>query len=1282
MQRTTKFRTSWSGLARRVSLLVCLVCLLAAAAPAQTSSTISGTVKDTTGALVPGAKVELVREADGAVRKAQSNEVGFFNFAAVQPGTYKVRVTMVGFETWQVTGIAVHPGDSLSIPKIGMRIGQVVQSVTVTAEAAGVTYSNGEHSTLLNASAIERLSTQGRDVTELVESLPGFTINAGSNINNEGAGGLYGNQTTGFGSGTLTSMGANGAAPQQGLVNIVADGANVIDPGDMSGQVANVNMDQVQEVKVQTSNFGADEAKGPIVINAVGKSGTVDYHGSLYTYFRNAALNSNDWLTKFNDSPRPESKYFYPGGSLGGPVRIPGTSFNKSKKLVFWTGYEYYGQNQVSATAEAFVPTDAMLAGDLSRSTIASALNVSESLLESDCAADYSVSSDLTQVAGVCAQASGSDQYGLTVNNGKLNYLDPGAPALAKLFPKPNRTPRAVTATGQATDGYNYYKNIMATHNGFQYHLRVDENISDSLKLYATYNWEKINDESPMNNIYYNPNGTVPFPTPLYSNTSAHYLTLNLTKVLSPTLTNEFVASGVYFYEPQQFTNPALAQDTGTAWETAGYSGGYEKNGVTQLPRIVNDETVGLPSLAMGYVPSDSQYLRKASYNFGDNLTKVIRAHTLKAGLYFERTLNNQLALGSEANGTASFMRWDTCYQNIATSGSQATMSLGNEVANFVAGCPLSYEQSYNKNGSQDPASDMYFGALEGYVTDEWKVNNKLTLTLGLRVSHFVPWTDAHGQGLAVWNPDGLGINSHEFYSGVSGDPTTWPGITWHGKDSGVPVAGVPTPSPIVSPRFGLAYDLYGDGKTMFRGGWGAYRSRDSYNNAAGALNSAIGLQTWTIPGSYSCTFGSLFTPGASDPDGIHTIPACGAFVSSSSNSVAAFEIYAMDPKDDATPVTYNYNFTVDQQLPRGMDFEIAYVGNQSEHLSTLGNLQNQNVIPLGAYFGPDPAVGSAYYNQTSPAWEIPISADYRPYPNYTQVMVPKHVAWSNYNGLQASLGRKSGSLTYNLNYTWSKAMGVRGNYDSGYIADPIDMQHDYGVLAFNRSQTFNASYSYVEGVKFHGNRLLGVLLNNWEFSGITSLQSGPNLSILNNSTSFNMSGGVGLYEPGTSTAYANITVNAASALGSPDYTLQPTLTCDPRLGLHNSKTYGHQYVNGSCFALPTVGTQGLWNLPDTHGPAYFKSDLTINRDVKINDRQNLQFRAAAFNFLNHPITSFNSSNTNELLLSFSEPTGSQAYDFASAYALLKPNVSDGVFGYTAYKTGVRFVELGLKYNF
>jgi hypothetical protein len=1288
--------------------------LLIPTAEAQNTASISGTVRDTADALVPGAKVTLINEASKATRDTTSNGEGFFNFLAVQPATYSIRVQREGFESWKVTGIEVHPGDSLTVPKINLKIGAIVESVTVTAQAAGVTLDSPEHSTLITSADIARLSTTGRDALELVSMLPGFTLNAGTGLSNTGAD--Y--NTTSFGAAQVGSYGSNGAAPQQGLVSITSDGAQVIDPGDMGGTTATINMDQVQEVKVQTSNFGADEAKGPIVINAVGKSGGAAYHGGLYMYARDHIFNSNDWLSK-DQTPvvtKAPSKYYYPGATIGGPVKIPGTHFNDSKRLTFWAGFEYYDQltntnGTYAGPTYAFIPTASMLGGNFSEASLGNAFNVNPSDLAAGCTADYSQSAAYSNIGGDCFSPNNTlDENGKPVNGGIINPLSINAAtaAFTKFYPTPNTTPEP--SNGYASSGYNWAKNVMAGNNGFQLHGRVDQNFSDSLKLYGTYNWEKINTQQPLNNIYYNPPNTIPYPTPLDTYGKSNYASINLTKILNSTMTNEVVASALYFSQPEQFEDRSSALDTGTPWAAAGYSGGGLKNGTNQLPRIYSYETIGIPNFSMGYVPPGSQYLRKSSWNLTDNFTKIYRTHTIKAGIYAEQTRNNQVTLGSTANGDIQFDRYEGCMPNQTSPSvnpvtnapiTPSPFYLGNTAANFLVGCTGGYLQA-----SFDPSVDMYFNSLEFYATDEWKVNSKLTLTFGIRLSHLPPWTDSHGIGAAVFDPTKYNpVTPGVFDPNMTESASTWPGISWHALDSSIPVAGVGSRPLFYAPRAGLAYDMYGNGKSVFRGGFGVYRSRDSYNVTSAAVATAVNLVNFSSvvnsnnSASANCTFDQLFnaapfsTPVSSYPMGSSVVP-CGYYTGQPAFSSGALpfttpgavsNVAANNPHDSQQPVTYNYNFTLDQQLPYSTTLEIAYVGNQSTNLVTLGNLQNQNVIPLGAFFGPDPLTG-----QSNPTSNIPNSADYRPYPNYGPLDIPNHTAWANYNAMQVSLNKQRGSLVLGINYTWSKAMGVRGNYDTGYIADPVNAHHDYGIVSFDRPQVINFSYSYQEGTKVHVNRELGWFLNNWELSGITTITSGPDLSILNGSTNFGFSAGASyLLAPGSTTS-VSIPIGAQEWLGSSDYTLQPTVTCNPRSGLRTKVLSGNQpsrqYANGNCFGLPAQGTQGWWNLPDVHGPAYFKSDLSIYKDIPINDRQNLQLRASGFNFLNHPISSFNNNNLPALALTFEDQacnvsTGAGCY-YSQQAAFAGVQLENAGFGYTSGKAGVRIVEFGLKYNF
>jgi hypothetical protein len=1252
--------------------------------------------------VIPGAKVVLINEASKATRSVKSNGEGLFFFAAVQAASYDVEVSYNGFETWKVTGINVHPGDNLTVPRVNLQTGAVSESVTVTAEVAGVTTDSGEHSTLITSAQIQRLSTVGRDAAELISILPGFTFNA-----TDASNGTPDYQTAGFGRGNLGSFGANGAAPQGGLINITSDGANVLDAGDMGGTITSVNMDQVQEVKVQTANFGADQARGPIVISAVGKSGSSEYHGSLYTYLRNYAANSNDWISNYFGTARPQQKYFYPGGSFGGPVTIPGTRFNHNKRLIFWAGFERYQQQTYAGLLKAFIPSSAMLGGDLSTTSLGAALHVSPTDLASNCTSASGISALYNNVGGLCySPDGGKDTNDHQINKGIIPSvdIDPGVAAYSKWYPKPNRTPQPVTnslgQTTAATDAINYVKNQMSTQNGYQFHTRVDQNFSDNLKLYGTYNLEYVNAISALGPSFFGyPGSNIPMPTNFDSDQIAHLLTLNLTKTLGTSLTNEAVISGVLTRSPGQFEDRSKMLDTGTSW--APYDGGVQpqvlygagttqgKVGEHQIPAVGSWDGP-MPSFGWGYVPTSGQYSHKFSWNAYDNVTKVLKTHSLKAGVYAEQTGDNEATLASNLAGSNFFMRWGGCFINQPLSnyppagktplpsptvaGEPDTAGTGNEIGQFLIGCP-----AYSTQDTKDTSANLRYTSIEGYATDEWKVLRNLTLTLGLRLSHMGPWTDRHGVGLAVWDPSQLTKNV--LLSGITQDPRTWPGIKWHQMDSSVPMAGVPTRPLFYAPRFSLAYDMYGDGKTVFRGGLGAYYSHDGLFYSGGAVSVPLGKQSWTSSSSgTSCTYSQLY--------GNTTTPVlpCGYYTQSTvSAQTAPFSLSAMDPHDDRQPLTYNYNFTLDQSLPLKMQFELAYVGNQSSNLSTLGSLQNQNVVPLGAYFGPDPAVGSANFGQVFPVNGILNSgSDYRPYPNYQSVNVPSHRAWANYNSMQAALNRQAGSFIFGVNYTWSKSLAVRGSWDNGSIADPENMNHDYGITSFDRRHVLNANYSWQEGTRFHGNKIVGGAVNGWEVSGILSVASGPDLSILNNyGTNFNLSSGGATYyvtSNGNSTS-VNVPVNSSTWLGSGDYALQPTVRCDPSQGLNKSL---HQYVNGSCFGLPAQGTEGVWNLPYIAGPMFFKWDMSVYKDIKISERQNMQFRLSGFNFLNHPLISFSGQDpSNPLTLQVGDSASSHYTSLQDALnGIQVMNTGTYAFGQTKFKTGQRILEAGFKYNF
>jgi hypothetical protein len=227
-----------------------------------------------------------------------------------------------------------------------------------------------------------------------------------------------------------------------------------------------------------------------------------------------------------------------------------------------------------------------------------------------------------------------------------------------------------------------------------------------------------------------------------------------------------------------------------------------------------------------------------------------------------------------------------------------------------------------------------------------------------------------------------------------------------------------------------------------------------------------------------------------------------------------------------------------------------------------------------------------------------------------------------------------------------------------------VDIGANYGIMPFDRTNIFNAIYAYTIGNLAH-NRAAGLLVNGWMISGITNMQSGGNLQTsISYSPDFSLAGKLGANADPT-----QISVLNSVFLGTPDVSLQPTLTCDPRSNLG-----ANQYVNGNCFGLPQVGQNGSYQFPYMHGPAYFRSDLTAQKSFALSAEKSIQFRIAGFNFLNHPLRSFTSSFSNQYSLNLSnfasESPGTAKYD---------PNSG---FGVAPYKVGRRTLELSVKYAF
>jgi hypothetical protein len=1107
-----------------------------------------------------------------------------------------------------------------------MNVGTAAETVSVDAgnTALAVTDS-GERSFALSTKELENFVQVGSNAAEYIKIVPGFGVSNGThnkaNYNGQTVG-INGNGDSGSQSPLNNSSSYNGL-PVNSL-DIVADGAHVSDPGCNCDTPVNPNSDFLQEFKVLTSNFSAEDQKGPIVITSVTKAGGNAFHGSAFFTARNHVLNSNDWLNNNSNVKQPANSYYYPGGTLGGPIIIPGTRFNKNRdKLFFFTGFEFYKQTLDTGLLRATVPTAGELTGNFSPEEIAKEGNIT---------ASGKAPGQLTSAA--IAKFGGTTQLSPCTGPSNGACLDPNMLALAKLYPAANANPNS-------TGGYNYTQSEIFAQNNRQWTIRGDYSISDATKVFVRYNYQRETQLFPVG-LWWRNGDQVPYPTAVEGKNKSDAYSGSITHVFSQTMTNETVIAYSFIGFPNVFADPKKVDRSAVGY---GYKGLFN-NGVSQIPSFgqFGPSEAALVFNPGGFEaggPSQGLYANKWMPSASDTLTKVWGNHTVKAGFFYEWIRNSQPA-NNNTNGDLSVSAGNS-------------FSYGNEYADLLTGNLSAYQET-NKNR----INDIHYGTYEFFGQDSWKVTKKMTLEFGLRFTHFQPWIDALGFGYSIFD-------TAQFAPGCASSPT-FCGFEWHAKNSTVPVGGFPTRTLFYQPRFGVAYDVSGTGRTVVRGGWGRFYYHSGQFTSG--LDASAGVATANL--SPSNWVGSTGCP--TNPSSGSALFA--ANLSCLNLSATPASPAAVDRGDDKQPYTDGWSVNVDQTTPLQGLFELSYVGNRSrDGQNTQGGAgSNINLVPAGALFSAtNPATANAN--------------DYRPLKGYGDVNLATNDIYQNYNAMQVSWARHAGKYVIQTNYTFQKALGIISP-----TIDPFSLKANYGALGSNRTHLFNAAYSFDFGQVVHSNALVNGVANGWQLSGVTQLESGTNLtyqglggggsqnSINGNFnaaytcvvTAAEKAAGISCPQsaaiiPGSiSTANPKgIAINNQSILGTNAQALNPLVTCDIR-----GHAVAHQFVNGNCLQPNTKpGVNGPTLLPAAYGPAFFDSDLAVFKNFQISEGMKLQLRAQAYNFLNHPLYSFPSGSN--LTLQFTQDPVSQVITQANTN-----------FGKTTQKEGSRIIEFGAKFFF
>jgi len=1273
-------------------ILALAVLGLPSAVRAQVTATLTGTVEDQSGGVIPAAQVTLTNEATKFTTVNTTNGAGLYAFPSLTPGTYDIKASAKGFKAKEVTGIVLNAGDVKTVPALDLTVGAESQTVTVSADAEMIPVENGAHTDVLSSADIDNLALEGRDTTELLKVLPGTVTTSGgltqtaptfSDLNitvDEGAegNGLY----------------TNGSI-YRGGTSILVDGAETIDIGNMASSLVIISPEMTSQVSMESSNMSADQPFGPLVVSTISRSGSANYHGEAYFDARNNVLNANGWQQKAAGTKLGPQSYYYPGGSFGGPV--PGTH----KHLLFWGGYEKWLQNQGNANVlTSWIPTPEMMQGNFSTDNTDNTTVCPHGFVlgqqNNGGVGPQSPSGVFGGVGGTqwCSDlstavvAAGTNNYATlptltptgTYTSGTTTYntdagqkfpagfLDPGAAALAKIWPKANFTPSATTC-----NGCNYYMPIVNIDNGWIWRVRADYLLGDSTKIYGSYEQAFSSGLAQGNgaHLYWTPGNAIPFPgggevENNYGKVMAGHIVTNF----NATTTNDFLAAWAFGSYPFTSQNPSAAYRT-----TLGYN--YGKVFSTPSANIPSYNSNGnIPDFSQASIfenPVGHYEVKKEAPQFGDTLTKVWGLHTLKIGGFTQTTDNVQSSFSYQEDGLMSFSAAQhPDLIGVTASGApvETTQLVGapfNGVANFVSGILSGYSENNNA-----PIGDVAQLSTAAFIDDTWKATRQLTLELGIRIEHVGHWYDRDHVGLAVLYPDRI---LNDYYTGKYA-----PGYYWHSIDAGVPLSGQPNRFAYPDARFGLSYDVFGHGNTVVRGGWGVYRYVTQVNTVANgsAQGTADHVLGYGQTGGTVLQMRNIAAQAYVPCPGFTAAPPCGTSGGQT----------GLDAADYGQPMTQAYNLTIDQRLPWNSQLEVAYVGSSTSQLvddgedisgSNYSALADVNKTPKGALFLPDPKTGVTATNPEN-VTENPtgtgetatgnVLADYHKYGlvyGTNQTYQLENTAYTNYNGLQVTWTKTTGRLTFNLNGAWSKALGTT------LQQDPFNEAGNYAPTAQDRPLIFNSSYTYNSGTLHTGSTLLNQLGGGWTISGISTWQKGGYIPA--GTPNF----GLGLSYTGLpATAKAE---GITTGIGSATYfgtdagiPIRPVLTCNPTSG-----RITHQVLNGKCFAAPAVGSQGGYAWPYMSATSYFDNDLALYRTFHIYEKQQVQFRVTASDWLNHSLLNFQ-SGTNYTV----------GYTVDYATKAITPNYNSGTTGSNAFgMTNVRsalpyarVIELNVKYSF
>ena len=1139
----------------------------------ETTGTINGSVKDSTGAVVTGATVSLVDTAKQVVvATTTSNDDGQFTLPNIVPSVYELTVEAAGFKKFVASGVKLDVGQRRTV-EVALDAGNISESVNVEASALAVELTTPSVSTVVNGDQIRGLSINNRNFVSLTTLAPGVTNDFEDLV-------FTGTNNPETQSVNQIRLSVNGSRSTQNTFTV--DGADITDRGSNLTIQAYPSVDSIGEFKVLRSLYPAESGRsGGGQINVISRSGGAEFHGSAFEFIRNEAFNANDFQTNRTASLRPTLgvdsdtgkirrrpfRYNNYGFTIGGPVYVPNFGEGNggiAKKLD--RTFFFFSEEQRRDTRYPTISTRNVTNGGA-----APTAQMKQGIFPVDICLSASSSTNCTSVlpAGVPIStrvplSNVAQQYVQQIWN---NVPQPTDPATLQLdFPTLNSA--------------KFRQEI----------IKIDHSFSDNLSGFYRYQRDTIPTLDADGSIGARSN--LPFVNQMESDSPGRTHTLQMTYTLNPRM----ILEGRYAYGfGGIFTHTLglISKDV----SSIGVPLPYES--VRDVVPIVN--ILGFAPLT-GFSNYNNFSWKK---NYSGTFTWIEGNHTMKYGAVYSRYRKNENALSGTNQG--SFADFSNTVPGITAAVVRApgvanttVNTLYQRFANFLQGNNVTFTQS-----KLDVEVDLRQQNVEWFAQDEWRMRPNLTLYYGVRYSYFGPAWDKNGLLSnfvpSLWNPaqapqvtgdatrvggnfcNGLIVNAQNYQTGPATFNCTPIASPW-----GKYVYQVSKHD--YAPRVGLAWDPFKRGTTAVRMGYGIYHEQIPVSTIELLANNPPFQETKTANRT------TMDNP----------VPPSVSVVASAATPTVARSIQS----DLDTPYMQHWSLDVQHQFTNKTVVTVGYYGSKGTHL--IGFAEENDLAPglatrtqcaQGANTLQTPGVttvlcqtpGTAFASATS---EL-ILDQIRPFRGYRGVNILESRYNSNYHSLQVSAQQRlTGASQLNVAYTLSK--NLTDNQTSHVNAAPQDLRNiraEYGRALLDRRHVFNLNYIYELPFFRKQTDLVGKVLGGWQASGIVSYFTGVPFTA-------------------TSTTYdpAGIGFIPASVAGG-----RPLLLCDPN---ENAPHTVDQWFNAGCFA-PQNAT-GIQNVPGDasrgaiDGPPTTRVDFTMSKFFRWGESVSVQLRAEAFNVFNH----------------------------------------------------------------